>query len=134
MSGNAENLNSFCVFLLQKIYGWMKKNNGWIKLYVSILRNKIYKKPKHFHLWITLLLLANYQEHNYFFNGKEIKFLPGEFVTGRLKLKKITGIAETTIEDILNWLEKKHYIRQQKCSKYRVITIVNWKIYQGSDM
>jgi len=57
----------------------------------------------------------------------------GQLVTGRKQLSKDTGIPETTIERILEALEKEGQIGQEKNTKYRVITILHWKDYQTSD-
>ena len=48
-------------------------------------------------------------------------------------LSEQTGIAESTIEDILKFLERQHQIQQQKTSKFRLITIVKWDEFQSSD-
>lgn len=57
----------------------------------------------------------------------------GQFITGRKQLNEITGIPESTIEDILAFLESQGQIQQQKTTKFRLITIINWKEYQNSD-
>jgi hypothetical protein len=109
-------------------------NNGWIKLHRKLLDNPLKNKPAWAWLWIVLLLLANHDEKDSFiWNNKKINLEQGQFITGRKKLNEITGIPETTIERILNYLESEHQIGQQKTKKYRLITIVKWKDYQKSD-
>ena len=66
-------------------------------------------------------------------NNNTIIVKEGQFITGRKELSKVTGIPETTIERILEYLEKEHQIGQQKTTKYRLITVVNWKEYQIKD-
>ena len=109
-------------------------DNGWIKLHRKLLNNPISNKPNWAWLWVVLLLLANHEEgHEFIWNGKKQKLAKGQFITGRQKLKEISGIPETTIERILNYLETVHQIGQQKTSKYRLITILRWKDYQNLD-
>ena len=108
--------------------------NGWIKLHRKLLENPIHNKPAWLALWVILLLLANHDENNSFiWNGKRIKQEKGQFITGRKKLAELSGIPETTIERILNYLETEHQIGQQKTSKYRLITILKWELYQKMD-
>lgn len=109
--------------------------NGWILLHRKILENPICKNPTWAWLWIILLLLASHTEKkDFIWNGKPIKLKKGQFITGRKKLKEITGIPETTIERVLNYLEKSgHQIEQQKTTKFRLITILNWDKYQKLD-
>lgn len=66
-------------------------------------------------------------------NGEVILVHEGQFITGRKELSKVSGIPESTIEDILNLFERQGQIRQQKTTKFRLITVINWKKYQITD-
>ena len=68
------------------------------------------------------------------FNDEIIIIKEGQLVTGRRQLSEMTGISQTTIERILKVLENGHQIGQQKTTKFRLITIVNWKEYQNADI
>ena len=106
---------------------------GWIKLHRQLLENPIIKKPSYFTLWVILLLKANHKETKFMWNGNIIVVKEGQFITGRKELSKETSIPESTIEDILKYLERQHQIQQQKTTKYRLITIVNWVKHQDSN-
>lgn len=108
--------------------------NGWIKLHRKILDNPISKKPNYLALWVVLLLKANHKEKQMIWNNNIIIIKEGQLLTGRKELARETGIPEGTIEGILTAMEQnQHLIEQQKTTKYRVITILNWKDYQASD-
>jgi len=120
--------------LMQGAFFYVKINmQGWIKLHRKLLENPIMKRPSYAWLWITLLLKANHKEKKFMWNKEIIMIKEGQLITGRKELSVCTGIAETTIEDILNFLEKSSQIRQQKTTKFRLITVINWKDYQESD-
>lgn len=104
--------------------------NGWIKIHRKLLENPLIKKGSYFTLWIVLLLKATHKESKFMWNGDVIIIKEGQLLTGREELAKTTGIPESTVEDILKYLEKQQQIQQQKYTKFRVITIVNWKTYQ----
>lgn len=104
--------------------------NGWIKLHRKLLENPISKRSTYFHLWITLLLKANHEEKKMIWNGDIIVIKEGQMITGRKTLSEETGIPQSTIEDILRYLETQHQIRQQKNTKFRLITIVKWEEHQ----
>lgn len=108
-------------------------SNGWIKLHRELLYNPIVKRPVYAWLWIVLLLKANHKEDKLMWNGGVLIVKEGQFVTGRKELSKESGIPPTTVERILDYLESEHQIEQQKTTKYRLITIVNWKDYQKAD-
>lgn len=107
--------------------------NGWIKLHRKLLESLVANRPSWLSLWVTLLLKANHEPKKFMWNGNIILIKEGQMITGRKELSQQTGIPETTIEDILQFLEKQHQIRQQKTTKYRLITIVNWVKHQSSD-
>lgn len=107
--------------------------DGWIKLHRKLLEHPIFKKEKHLRLWIYILLRANFEDTTILWNGKLLYVPAGSFITGRDKLSEETKIKPTTIEDILKDLEVLSQIRQQKTTKFRVITILNWHDYQNSD-
>src|SRR3990167_7185075 len=110
------------------------EQRGYIRLHRCLLENPISKKPVYAWLWTTLLLLANHQPNKFMWNGDIIIIKEGELLTGRKELSLKTGIPETTIEDILKYLERQHQIRQQKTTKFRIITIIEWKKYQSPDI
>lgn len=105
-------------------------NNGWIKLHRQLKFKGYYKKPYYVFLWIHLLLSANHIEDTFLWDGGEITIKEGQLLTGRKQLSKDTGIPESTIERILNVLENEHQIEQQKTTKFRIITILNWHKFQ----
>ncbi len=106
---------------------------GWVKLYRKITLKGYYNKSQYVHLWVHLLLKANHAPKEFMWNNQIILVKEGQFITGRKELSKQTGISETTIERILSLLESEHQIGQQKTTKYRLITIINWKDYQQAD-
>ncbi len=105
-------------------------NQGWIKLHRKILDNPISKKPEYAWLWTTILLMANHDEKKFIFNGEEQTLKRGQILTGREKLSEQTGIKQTSIENILKYLEKNGNIGQQKTNKFRLITVNKYNEYQ----
>lgn len=106
---------------------------GWIKLHRKLIEKGYYKRSQYVHLWVHLLLIANHKPREFMFNGHMIMVKEGQMITGRKQLVEETGIPATTIERILEVLENEHQIGQQKTTKYRLITIVNWESHQKVD-
>lgn len=107
--------------------------NGWIKLHRKLLENPMVGRANYLALWVILLLKANHKENKMIWNNSFIVIKEGQFITGREELSRQSGIPSTTIERILKYLENGHQIEQQKTTKYRLITIVNWKEHQNVD-
>lgn len=89
------------------------------------------KNSRYFHLWVVLLLKANHKEVKTMWNNNIIVIKEGQLITGRDKLSEETGIHRSSIDRILDFLESEHQIEQQKTTKYRLITILNWKDHQN---
>lgn len=106
--------------------------SGWVKLHRSIFDNPIHSNYKYSWLWVVLLLMASHTDTSFLHGNTLINLKKGQFVTGRKQLATKSGIKEGTVETILNYLETQQQIKQQKTSRYRIITIVNWDRYQGT--
>jgi hypothetical protein len=105
----------------------------WIKLYRKLEESSFYHDSRTVHLWVHLLLKAYAFEGKTFFGGEEITVNPGQFVTGRKKLSKETDIDESKIQRSLKMFEKCLMIEQQTNNQSRLITVLNWEQYQGSE-
>jgi hypothetical protein len=106
--------------------------SGYVKIYRSLWEKGYANKSDYVSLWVYLISHSNYCEKEVFINRQIITLKPGQFITGRSKLSKDTGVSETTIERVLKCFENEHQIGQQTFSKFRIITILNWDKYQVS--
>lgn len=107
--------------------------SGWVKIHRKMLDSAFFNKPNYVSLWMCLLLSASHSRSTFIWNGEELTIESGQLLTGRKELSRKTGIAETTVERILNHFEKYGQIGQLKTSKYRLITIRKWGEYQIVD-
>jgi len=108
-------------------------NNGWIKLHRKMMEKGWYKNSQYVHLWTHILLKANHKAKEVMWNGQIVNIKAGQFISGRKRLSKATGIPESTIERVLKLFENEHQIEQQKTTKFRLITVINWEGHQASE-
>ena len=112
----------------------MKNNNeenykaGWIKLYRSFASWGWYKKANMVHLFIHLLLTANHKDGEW----EGITILRGQVATGRKSLSEKTGISEQKIRTCLTKLQQSNEITLKSTSKYSIITLCNYGLYQDT--
>lgn len=104
--------------------------DGWIKLHRKLLDSPIASKKEWGWLWIVMLLLASHEGKEFIHGRTKIKISPGQFVTGRLQLAEKSGLSPSSVERALNFMKSEQQIEQQKTTKYRLITILNWDEYQ----
>jgi DnaD/phage-associated family protein len=109
-------------------------NNGYIKLYRKILDNPIVMKDTEcLAVWIYLLLNATHKEKSVMFKGKRIALKPGQLITGIISISKKMKINKDKVQRTLKLFENDKQIEQQTSNKNRLITIVNWDLYQDFD-
>lgn len=101
---------------------------GYIKLFKSIQQLPFYQDVNTLHLYIHLLLNANYKDS--LINGIEIK--RGQLLTSFRKLSKESGLSEQTIRTCLSKLKVTQQITQQSTHHFSIITLVKYSDYQDS--
>lgn len=82
---------------------------------------------------MNVLMLANHEENEWEFRGEIYHVQPGQFVTSLENLKGYCA-SDLTIQNIrtaLLKLEKHGFLTNQSTKKNRLISVVNWGIYQG---
>ena len=107
---------------------------GYIKLYRSILENPIVSKDSdHFAVWCYLLLMATHNGCDVMFGGERIHLEPGQLTTGRKIIAEKTKVNESKVQRILKSFESEQQIEQRTDRQCRLISILNWSKYQGSE-
>ena len=109
-------------------------DQGWIKIYRKIFDSpSIKNNPNYLSVWLYLLTNATHKEIGAFFKGEKIILKPGQLITGRKSIAKITGVTESTVRRALARFKTDHQIDQQISNKNSLISILNWDDYQKGD-
>ena len=106
--------------------------DGWIKLHRKMLETSFANKPFVGWLFVNLLLLACHKTHKIIWNKEELKIERGQILTGRKQLSEQTGISEQSIRTALTSLKSTNTITIKKYSKFSIISIKNYSLYQTS--
>lgn len=108
--------------------------DGYIKLYRKLLDNPIVcKDVETLGIWIYLLLNATHKKVDVLFNSKKITLEPGQLITGRKAIAVKLKVDESKVERTLKMLKNEQQIEQQTSSRNRLITILNWELYQQNE-
>ena len=114
----------------------MSNKGGWIKLYRELLDKPIWfeSTPEQKVILITLLLMANHDGRQWEWQGQQYYAGPGQFVTSLSKIaeKAGPGISMQNVRTALKRFEKFNFLTNQSTKVNRLITIVNWGIYQDN--
>ena|SRR3712207_1364942 len=108
---------------------------GWIKLHRKILDSPLWKDCtlQQKVVMITLLLMANHEPKKWIYNGEEFTCKAGQFVTSLKSIQQEAGqdISIMQIRTSLAKFEKFGFLTSKSTNKNRLITIVNWDLYQS---
>lgn len=116
--------------------------DGWIRLHRILLDKAVWKTTTStFHsILIAILLLANYKENQWVWDGKKYKCAPGEFITSASAIAKLAGIDVTApmvrraLKSLTDkWLFLSHTTSLSRSHGGTKITILNWSEYQLSE-
>ena len=102
--------------------------NGYIKIYRSLLSWEWYSDINTARLFLHLLLTANYEDKKW--KGKTI--LRGQRLTSVSKLVEETGLSTKNIRTSLEKLKRTGEVAIEAASTYSLVTIVNYGNYQES--
>lgn len=106
---------------------------GWISIHRKIKDTSWYNDSEYVHLWLHLLLSANYKDNDVKIGNEIIHLKRGQLLTSRKSLERDVHIQESKIYRILKCFESEHQIEQYKTKKYTVITILNYNAYQKNE-
>lgn len=108
-------------------------NLGYVKLHRAIADHPRSSDPEWLSVWVRLLLLATHKAMDFMFCGSRRTLNPGQLITSRDSLSKQCGVNASKVERVLTWMENEQQIEQESSKTSRLITIVNWSLYQGSE-
>lgn len=104
----------------------MAATGGFIQLHRKIVEWEWYHDINTFRVFLHCLLMANYTDGR--FEGKEVK--RGQFVTSLDHLSKQTDLTVKQVRTALDHLIGTGEVASKSYSKYRVITVVKYDVYQ----
>lgn len=100
---------------------------GWIKIHRKITEWQWYKNIPVRVLFEHLILKANHKDN---YVGK-ILIKKGQLLTSIKNLSEETGLTIKQVRTALDKLIETNEVANKSANKYRVITIVNYALYQG---
>jgi len=104
-------------------------NMGFVKIYRSFLDWEWYDDINTTRLFIHCILKAYYEDTKY----RGIIFKRGSFSFGRKLLAKEVGLSEQQLRTSLSKLKSTNEITIKSTSKFSVISIVNYDLYQKNN-
>ena len=112
-------------------------SGGWVKLYRCLMEKPIWTNstPEQKVVLITLLAMANHKGKEWEWKGEKFKCESGQFVTSLDNIVKNCGKGITTqnVRSALKRFEKLDFLTNESTKTGRLVTIVNWGLYQEGE-
>lgn len=105
----------------------MSKDEGYIKVFRSLLGWRWFNKPETLSTFIYLLLTAKYTDTEW--QGITIK--RGQIITKYPEICTNTGLSVAQVRTSIKRLKSTGEITHQTTNQYSLITITNYDLYQG---
>lgn len=112
--------------------------DGWLKLYRNLIEKSIWinSTSEQKVILITLLCMANHKAAKWEFDSQIYEVQPGQLVTSLPHIVERCADKDITIQKVrtaLKRFEKLGFLTDKSTNKNRLITILNWGIYQDID-
>lgn len=113
----------------------MASKKGWIKVWRKIVDNEFCEgSVAKLGFWIWCLTKAVTEEGDYPLGNTTVHLKPGQFIFGKRKAAKETGLSESTVYAYINQLTIcGHVCRHVHNHHYTIIEVLKWGYYQGSE-
>lgn len=110
-------------------------DNGWIKLYRELIDKPIWINStlEQRVILITLLCMANHKPKKWEWQGRPYEVQEGQFITSLPSIAEKCHCKSITVQKVRTCLlrfEKFGFLTDKSTNKNRLITIVNWQLYQ----
>lgn len=110
-------------------------DGGWLKLYRVLTKKPIWKEssPEQKAILITILTLVNYEDEECEWQGEKFICRPGQKITTLEEIAREAGkgITIQNVRTSLLRFEKFEFLTSESTNKNRLITVLNWELYQG---
>lgn len=110
---------------------------GYLKLHRALVEKPIWKQstPEHKAILIQLLIMADFMPSEWEYQGVKYKTEPGQFVTSLQSIADECGkgISVQNVRSALARFERLGFLTNQSTKVNRLITIVNWGLYQARE-
>jgi hypothetical protein len=104
-------------------------NGGWIKIHKKIKDWEWYQDSKVLHVFLHLLLSANFEPKNW----KGTPILRGQFIGSPNNISALTGVSIQSVRTALKKLEKTKELTIKATNKYSLYTLLNYDSYQENE-
>lgn len=110
---------------------------GWLKLYRDLLGKPIWlnSTPEQKCILIAILCMVNHEPNVWEWQGEKYSVSRGQTITSLEKICKTAGkgISQQNVRTALKRFEKLQFLTNESTKEGRLLTVLNWRVYQSED-
>lgn len=106
---------------------WKYGENEYVKIFRKLINWEWFTDVNTCHLFVYCLLKANWKDGSW----KGIAYKRGQFITSLETMSQETGLSVRKVRTALNHLILTNEVTNQVTSNYRLISVVNYDLYQS---
>ena len=106
---------------------WKYGENEYVKIFRKLINWEWFTDVNTCHLFVYCLLKANWKDGSW----KGIAYKRGQFITSRETMSQETGLSVRKVRTALKHLILTNEVTNQVTSNYRLISVVNYDLYQS---
>lgn len=108
---------------------------GWISIHRQIKNHWLWDEKKFTkgQAWIDILLRVNHKPKKISIGNEIVEVKSGQTVWSIKDMSIRWGWSRKKVSDFLTILEKEQMLNQKRTSKYTLITVENWTLYQNQE-
>lgn len=103
-----------------------RRDDTFLKLYRRSLDSDVFEDPQRWRVWCWCLMRATWKTRE--LAGRILN--PGEFIMSIAKASAELGVGKSTLLTHLKWLETQDMIVREQTTKFTIVRITNWSVYQ----
>ncbi|MCP3177439.1 hypothetical protein MJO47_10040 [Desulfuromonas sp. KJ2020] len=109
-------------------------NGGWIKFYRALLSDPVWTTATADQkaVLVAILLSASHESRQWAWEGRKFEIQPGQFVTSLSSLASKAGVSVKSVRSAIARFEKLNFLANKSAKTGRIISVINWRSYQGS--
>ncbi|EPR39660.1 hypothetical protein dsx2_3398 [Desulfovibrio sp. X2] len=106
-------------------------HRGFIKFWRKAFDSGMHRNHKLWAAWTWLLCHAVHRQQSVYCGGRRVTLRPGQLLAARSHLAEQWNMSERSVRTVLAALAKGGCLTVQATSRYSLLTLTNWEIYQA---
>lgn len=111
----------------------MAENKGWIKLYRNLLMNELWigETFTKGQAWVDILLRVNHKDNKVLIGNQSIEVSKGQTIWSIKDMANRWKWSRKKVANFLKMLKREHQIDYKSTTKYTIVMVINWEVYQN---